>query len=321
MKLDSEQQAILDYEDNAVVIAPPGCGKTAVFCEKANLCERSAAFIPFTRAARAELEQRIGSDRWNIKIATINSFCQSEIEAWPGSYELQLSKFLEKPDKEKYDLVGIDEVQDLLPAHFEIAKAIRGDKLFAGGDPNQTIFSFGGAEGYAIFDELRRLGCKTFYLHNNYRSNKDIVDLLNHVYPREIIAAGPQTYNRSAIFARTHERVEAISKELTFRGISHHVRGKDGTDWQHGDESGLYAMCLHQCKGLGFDKVFMLDWQVNERNDNMIEECNLIYVSIARASKEFYLVGTNRNKLGYRVLYDSGVNMISVGELTKMLEA
>jgi len=323
MKLDSEQQEALEYEGDAVVTGPPGTGKTEVFNALGERHTGSAAFLPFTRAARSELEARIPRNSLGIarvEVATINSFCQRHLGKWPGSYTAQITKFLGLKDRPTYSLVGVDEVQDLRPSHFEVIKAVKNGRLFAGGDPYQTIFTFGDAMGYTIFQDLKDMGCKEFQLHNDYRSGPKIVELLNFLHPREIVAKGPKTYGRDAIFTRTHEELGLVSFRLTVAGLPHTVRNRSGKDRKVLGGNNLYLMVTHACKGLGFDRVFQFDWYTPNRPDtNWTEEYNLLYVSIARAAKEFYLVDGKERGTCYPNLLGSSCKHLVMAEVLDLL--
>lgn len=333
--LDKEQQLVLDHllnKGSCYVTGPPGTGKTEIFNAVGENWNKSAAFLPFTKAARAELADRLPHAEWeldgeivrvpshNIVVATLNSFCQREIAEWPGSYEAQLEKFLEKKDKTKYSLVGIDEVQDLRPVHFDVAKAVMEGKLFAAGDPNQTIFTFGDALGYKVFEELEKLGCKKFSLHNDYRSGPEIVSILNALGDEEIVSKGPKTYGRDAIFTRSHVGLLAISERLMREGIPHILRKQSGKDKVILGGGNLFLMVTHACKGLGFDRVYQYDWKLPHKPDvNYQEEYNLMYVSVARASKEFYLVEGNRSTNCWTHLRNTVANQIVSGDLIDIL--
>jgi len=302
--LDKEQQAVVDRilsGESLYIEGPPGTGKTEIFNEVGRLTTKYAAFLPFTKAACAELKDRAQNVEYNdgvpvlkgqnITIQTINSYCQSQLEQWPGSYEQQLTSFLESKRKKKYSLVGIDEVQDLRPIHLNVIKAIKNRQLFAAGDRNQTIFVFSDAMGYRIFPELEKMHCSQVNLTNNYRSGRSITDILTRLSRNPIVPKGPKTFGRDVVLARTHTQLKIISTTLKQQDVPHIIRGKDGISTQVGEgKTNIYLMVLHACKGLGFDRVFVEDWQENKGLPLRQEESNLVYVAVSRASHKFFVV-------------------------------
>jgi superfamily I DNA/RNA helicase len=324
VQLDPEQKAALDYKGSCFLVGPPGSGKTEVFEAKAEQCETTSAWLPFTRAACKELKDRLPSKEkitLGRSIATIHSFCQAHLEDWPGSYQSQLEDFLELEDIPTYGLVGIDEAQDLRPNHWRVIQSIMdSDTVFFGGaDPYQTIFTFGDAMGTKIVEEFKRKGYKEFQFHNSYRSSPEITQLLDKIYPRELVGRGPKTYNRSAIFTRTHFELDTLSDLLKENKIPHTKRNRLGKDKIVIEESPLYLMVTHACKGLGFDNVYQLDWPPPNTSDEFRMEKNLLYVSVARASKKFTLIDSWNFTLARNIL-GASCESIHHNELVRLLK-
>jgi len=336
--LDKEQKEVLEYilnKGSCIAIGPPGTGKTEVLNEVAGglLPDQTAAFLPFTRAARKELADRLPYrelqldgevfkvPNHKVVVATINSLCQRNLKKFPGSFEDQIYEFLDLEEKPKFDLVGIDEVQDLSPLHFRVIEAVKTNHLFAAGDPCQTIYTFSTALGEEIFEMLDDLGCKRFQLHNDYRSGPEVVSILNALNPgADIIAKGPKTFGRNAVFTRTHDELEGVSNLLERQGIPHILRKKNGRDRKVLGGSNIFLMVVHSSKGLGFDKVFLCDWRdLTFFSGNPQEEYNLLYVSVSRAAKEFYLVEGNPHLSCWPHLRGTQAHQIIVAELMEEL--
>ena len=76
-----------------------------------------------------------------------------------------------------FDYVQIDEMQDTSKIQHEIIKLITNDNLFMVGDDDQAIYSFRGSDPDFMlnFKDIYPDG-KIFYLDNNYRSDKYIVE-------------------------------------------------------------------------------------------------------------------------------------------------
>ena len=86
-----------------------------------------------------------------------------------------------------YDLLLVDESQDLNPCQQELAiKA--GDRLILVGDPKQAIYGFAGADAKSIENMFNRLrattrGCDRLPLNITYRCGKAIVKHVNRLVP------------------------------------------------------------------------------------------------------------------------------------------
>jgi len=79
--------------------------------------------------------------------------------------------------KRQYEYVQIDEMQDTSKIQHEIIKLISDNNLFMVGDDDQAIYSFRGSypDFMLDFKNIYRDG-EIFYLDNNYRSDKNIVE-------------------------------------------------------------------------------------------------------------------------------------------------
>ena len=76
-----------------------------------------------------------------------------------------------------YEYVQIDEMQDTSKIQHELIKLITNDNLFMVGDDDQAIYSFRGSDpDYMLEFKQNYKDGKIFYLDNNYRSDKYIVE-------------------------------------------------------------------------------------------------------------------------------------------------
>ena len=79
--------------------------------------------------------------------------------------------------KNTYEYVQIDEMQDTSKIQHELIKLIINDNLFMVGDDDQAIYSFRGSDpDYMLEFKQNYKDGKIFYLDNNYRSDKYIVE-------------------------------------------------------------------------------------------------------------------------------------------------
>lgn len=89
--------------------------------------------------------------------------------------------------QENYDFVFIDEYQDTNPVQEKIVKLMaEKSKFVAIGDPKQGIYAFRNATSQIILKDSKdfseREDSQTEYLSQNYRSDKDILQFVNHVF-------------------------------------------------------------------------------------------------------------------------------------------
>lgn len=79
--------------------------------------------------------------------------------------------------KSTYEYIQIDEMQDTSKIQHEIIKLITNNNLFMVGDDDQAIYSFRGSDPDFMlqFNNIYKNG-KIFYLDNNYRCDKNIVE-------------------------------------------------------------------------------------------------------------------------------------------------
>lgn len=94
------------------------------------------------------------------------------------NYDYVLDKW-----QQKYDYIHVDEFQDVGDYEYRLVKLL-GQKaiICVVGDPDQTIYSFRGANVNYILDFPRDFQpCKTIYLNENYRSTQNILNASNEL--------------------------------------------------------------------------------------------------------------------------------------------
>ena len=128
--------------------------------------------------------------------------------------------------QERMMYVMVDEFQDVSPMNFELAHILSGyhKNLFVVGDPDQTIYSWRGADiKYILGFDKEYTGTKTIKLNKNYRSTPDILNAANSLIkkntkriPNEIVATRDANvltvYNHSK---NTKNEAEWIAKQIT----------------------------------------------------------------------------------------------------------
>lgn len=291
MELDEEQLGVVEADESMMVQAGPGSGKTRVLTEKARRIfnsGKSLLCLCFTRSAAREMASRVQG----IPASTIHSYCCGRV-GWKNEwgYSGLLHRFLMQKDIEKVDWVLVDEVQDLNPEELDVILSLIGDKVFAVGDPYQSIYGFQGAMGPRVVELLSRMGCKEVPLHNNYRSCEKVINKLNKIYDRKLVSRGIKETGLTAVLCRTNDDVFYVSTHLKENNIPHRLRlSAEQSDCKEYDilgESSLRVNTIHQAKGLEYNRVFCFGWRPDGYDE---EETRIYYVAVARASQEFYEV-------------------------------
>lgn len=130
-----------------------------------------------------------------------------------GSHRAILQKW-----QQRMQYVMVDEFQDVSPRQYEIARLLSGQhrNLFIVGDPDQTIYSWRGADVSLLLDFQRLYPeSTTIVLDRNYRSTPRILDVSNSLiehntqrYPKRLQALRPQG-PAPKLYHATSERDEA----------------------------------------------------------------------------------------------------------------
>ena len=84
---------------------------------------------------------------------------------------------------DRYHVILVDEFQDTDPVQWSILRAAFADSrpLVLVGDPKQSIYGFRGADVYAYLEAVTH-AADTFTLPINYRSDRLVVEAVNHVF-------------------------------------------------------------------------------------------------------------------------------------------
>lgn len=177
-----------------------------------------------------------------------------------------------------YDLVLVDEAQDLDETQYNLVQLL-GRRIIAIGDPKQSIYIFRGAT-HEIFERFVSDGYRSYTLDINYRSKQEIIDNAGVELKCErgyggqvlkdtsILRYGPQ------ILCRTNHEVDQIKK--------------------------LYpsVMTVHAAKGLEFNNVCVVDFNIDD-----IEDENIMFVALTRAKDRVGILKFSE-VLNYLIDYD-----------------
>lgn len=285
IKLDPEQERIVQYPLSSICIAGPGSGKTRVLTAKAiHEIDSLPICLTFTRSAASEIRSRSRK----IRASTIHSLCYHHVKTFTD-YDDLLHSFLELKRKPKFEWVLVDEYQDLNPPELEVVKSIVGKHLFLVGDNCQAIFGYQEALGAKV-EKYLEIKPKVFRLRNNYRSNQSIINRLEKIHERGLVPKPRGDIDGTAITFRTNHQLGVVYHTLSEMGYNPSVKLRGnrypGAQINHGNGTNILLSTIHCLKGLEFRKVICWDWGERE------QEPNLEYVAIARASEEFYLINS-----------------------------
>ncbi len=191
----------------------------------------------------------------------------------------------------QFDHMLVDEYQDVNSSQIELLDLINPANLFCVGDPRQSIFGWRGSKiKYVLNFEEKYPNCEIITLSTNYRSSKQIVNLINKsieglMLPdlksfREENAnlhlvnfeSEEQEINfviskilelripRNEIFvlARTNRIINDISQRMRLRGIKHLVKTEEKGREEEAAIDEVTLATVHSIKGLEADTVFVI---------------------------------------------------------------
>lgn len=291
------QQPAADAKGSVMLIASPGSGKTRVALAKCvQLYNDKTPFLAlmYTRKAAEELRSRLSSNG-NIlrsRIGTIHSFCLAEIRRnYPGyrvkgtdKFGKLLADFLDLEIKPKYPYIVVDEMQDVSELENKVLESVRGGYIFGVGDPYQSIYGFAGALGEEAFEYFP---AKIMELKYNYRSNQEVIDGYEEVFPRGIKSRGHGTIENFAVLTRNNKDADYAYRYLQHAGFGcvriYPGTGDKGDIVSVGDGS-IYVMTIHCSKATEYREVYVcLDgWWQREGGSFPLSEDYILYVGLSR---------------------------------------
>lgn len=193
INFSNEQRAIaskLKGENNLIVDAVPGSGKTTAISHVVQeIPDKSILVILYSRSLTQESRPKIKGE--NVLIKTIHGAAQ-KIYQVNCQDDFGLKKILREnlpPVYEKFDILIIDEAQDLTPLLVRFIKKLIQDLqipqfLFLG-DRKQCLYKYKGAderfltEADSFFGSLSKLPWSRLTLRESYRCTKQMAALTN----------------------------------------------------------------------------------------------------------------------------------------------
>ncbi|MBQ6798753.1 MAG: UvrD-helicase domain-containing protein [Oscillospiraceae bacterium] len=148
---------------------------------------------------------------------------------------LQTDRETREKWQKRMEYIMVDEFQDIDKDQYELAEILSGyhKNLFVVGDPDQTIYTWRGADVKFMLEfESRHEGAKTVYLNQNYRSVPEILQASNALIeknrerlPKQLTAVRPGGVKPLYFHAKTSELeadwIAEKIKRLVREGIPH----------------------------------------------------------------------------------------------------
>lgn len=335
-QLSPEQQKVIRSvsrnEGNLFIEGAPGSGKTLIslytlkdYLEKENLkvmvIMYNHSLYGFLRSAFKELEITVGvtiatKDKFFWDLASKNDIIVDHINSYEAKYNNLLSNLSALDLSAEYDLILIDEVQDLQFKEFNILKSL-GKKIITLGDFKQGVY-----ESDLDRKEVEKLG---FFqrLTGIYRYHKKIAELANPFTDQDLVA-NIQRYNGDAPkiidttisnqFEDIYNLLKAINTDKstgiicpskdTLNELSSYLNSKNYEHFYYSDNKNFrnhdflnykpILLPLMSSKGLEFENVILFGFnkEINavKRLQSVINEALL--VAITRTKNSLYIVRT-----------------------------
>ena len=253
---------------------------------------------------------------------------------------IQEQEYVRKCLSAKFPWIVIDEYQDLgRPLHEMVLSLFTKTdiKIFAVGDPDQSIYGFSGAIPDYLLELYERKDIISIELKNNYRSNQDIVDgselVLNS--KRNYIAATREEERAEFIFITCGEGLEEQYDCCVNKIIPHYIKegipleeivvivklNRDAKDLgeKFSEKNIPYYISKHDFERSDFVKWLELcaSW-VNDRTSSSFEEIYLFWERMVLNHYGKELFYGNRRVLEKRKLYEVLVDSYKNKDMLKL---
>ena len=209
-----------------------------------------------------------------------------------------------------YKNIVIDEAQDYsLFAYYALKNIFTGAKFNIYGDLAQSIYSYRSVKNWdEVSDKVFGNNCDKLQLSKSYRTTTEITNVANEVLSQldltladPVIRHGEEVefsnndgsynigdkinewinsgYKTVAIICKDEAEAEALSKDLTNKGIA--CRYISNADSKY--DGNIFVMSVPSSKGLEFDCVIVNDASKKEYDINNDVDMHLLYVACTRA--------------------------------------
>lgn len=178
----------------------------------------------------------------------------------------------------------VDEFQDIGTLEYKFIKALNAEHYFFVGDDYQAIYGFkGGNDGFFKNICNRDKSFQTYFLNNNYRSCKEVIDM-----GEKIIAQVPDRIHKKAVvISQQHGIVEINTKEHTGRIVT--LLKNDKQNWRdwfiltRTNKEAYQLADLLDDEGIDYCFITRSEMTLDELQDAMKK--NLVKIMTVHASK------------------------------------
>ena len=204
IKLNTEQEEIINSIKNGyniIVDAVAGCGKTTTSLAIAQECkEKTILLLTYNAGLKTETRQRILKYNINnLEVQSYHSFCVKYFN-YPCYDDLRMQILLEllahdnssvKKTNYNFDLIILDEQQDMKPLFFELIQYIikPNIQICLFGDINQNIYSYQGSNSDYLIKANELIQSNYEWKKHNilttFRVTKPIANFVNKILLKE----------------------------------------------------------------------------------------------------------------------------------------
>lgn len=336
-QLSEEQKAVIRRvsraDSNLYVEGPAGSGKTLIslyalkdFVEnqRGNILflMYNHSLYGYLKTALNELDiingARIATkDKFFWDLAKSNGFTPPYSLSYGEKYDLILDNILTLSLSLEYDIVVVDEVQDISAKEFQIIKKL-GSKVITLGDFNQGIYKTDMNRGQMMtlgdFEKLStvfRYHIEIAKLAKNF-SDRDLPSMVkagNGVKPKIVDVSYDQMFpeiakilkeiavkrQRVGVISPDKEKLKALNSFLKAQDIES-VYYEDNKDFREHDFTSSTPLLLSSfsAKGLEFENVIVFGFSRNNSriekiiSENLLKE--IIFVSITRCNSDLFIL-------------------------------
>lgn len=362
-QLSEEQKAVIRRvsraDSNLYVEGPAGSGKTLISLyalkdfvenERGNILflMYNHSLYGYLKTALNELDiingARIATkDKFFWDLAKSNGYTPPYSLSYDEKYDLILNNILSQSLTLEYDIVVVDEVQDISAKEFEIIKKL-GVKVITLGDFNQGIYKTDmNRDKMMTLGDFEKLSTVFRYhieiakLAKNF-SDRDLPSMVkagNGVKPKIVDVTYDQMYpeivkilkdiamlrQRVGVISPDKDNLKALNSYLKTQGIES-VYYEDNKDFREHDFTSSTPLLLSSfsAKGLEFENVIVFGFnRGNSRVEKIISENllkEIIFVSITRCNSNLFILRAPDEVQDLKNLVveqDSSVDEIDIG--------